>query len=310
MADNLPLVSIVTPTFNQAQFLGETIESILGQDYPNIELIVLDDGSTDNTQEVLSAYQGKLLAVRHDNMGQARTLNKGWAMAQGKYIGYLSSDDILYDGAISKLVSILEDSEAIAVVYPNCHLIDPDSRVIKRNVSRDFDYDDLVIAQNCYIGPGALFRKSIIEELGGWQPDLKLAPDREFWMRVGLRGKFKMVDEPLAGYRMHANSISYYETNPRIATEYFRVLDSYFARNDVPAHLVARRSEAYANAKLILCRMFTREGKFKEALACYRDAVDLNPTLPRLKTMWILFRTSISKPIRRFLWQVRSIFAN
>jgi glycosyltransferase involved in cell wall biosynthesis len=310
MADRLPLVSIVTPTYNQAQFLAETIESVLNQDYPNIELIVLDDGSTDGTQEILARYKDRVTAARHDNMGQARTLNKGWGMARGKYIGYLSSDDVLYDSAISSLVSVLEEEDNVVVVYPNCHLIDPSSRVIKRNVSRHFDYDELVIEQNCYIGPGALFRKSIIGQIGGWQPDLKLAPDREFWMRAGLRGDFRMIDQPLAGYRMHPNSISYYETDSRIATEYFRVLDSYFERKDVPLRLLERRQEAYANAQLLLCRMFVRQGKYREALACYRKAVSLHPALPRLKTIWMLFRTSISKPIRKIIWQLRSILAN
>ena len=101
---NLPLVSIVTPTYNQAEYLAETIESVLAQDYPNIEYIVLDDGSTDSTPEVLNRYSGRVRWERHDNMGQARTLNKGWAMSRGEFIGYLSSDDLLLPDAISKLV--------------------------------------------------------------------------------------------------------------------------------------------------------------------------------------------------------------
>ena len=88
-----PLVSIVTPTYNQAQYLAETIDSVLEQDYPNVEYIVLDDGSTDDTSSVLERYNGLIRHERHANMGQARTLNCGWAMTNGQIIGYLSSDD-------------------------------------------------------------------------------------------------------------------------------------------------------------------------------------------------------------------------
>ena len=83
MTKKFPLVSIVTPTYNQAKYLTETIEKVLAQDYPNIEYIVLDDGSTDETPEILKKYSGKIRYERHANMGQARTLNKGWAMSSG-----------------------------------------------------------------------------------------------------------------------------------------------------------------------------------------------------------------------------------
>src|SRR5207247_391526 len=99
ITNTYPLVSIVTPAYNQAEYLAETIESVLAQDYPNLEYIVLDDGSTDHTREVLKKYDGKLRWESHKNMGQARTLNEGWRKANGVYIGYLSSDDILYPGA-------------------------------------------------------------------------------------------------------------------------------------------------------------------------------------------------------------------
>ena len=83
--NDLPLVTIVTPTYNQADYLAETIDSVLAQDYPNIEYIVIDDGSTDHTMEVLKQYEGRIHWERQSNMGQAATLNQGWAMAKGQY---------------------------------------------------------------------------------------------------------------------------------------------------------------------------------------------------------------------------------
>jgi glycosyltransferase involved in cell wall biosynthesis len=309
MTESLPLISIVTPTYNQARYLAETIASVLAQDYPHIEYIVINDGSSDETPAVMDSYGDRIVGLHQANMGQALTLNKGWAMARGKYVGYLSSDDLLFPHAISRLVKVLESRPEVVVAYPDADLIDPSSRVILRNVAREFDYDALVVQQDCHIGPGALFRKSLVEQLGGWRADLRLAPDREFWMRAGLQGDFHMIQETLAGYRMHPESISYYDTNPNTAKEYLRVLDDYYARPDVPERLISRKGEAYANAQLILCRMLLRDGRFSEALYHYREAVRLNPKLPRLQTWARLIRTSVSKPIRKWMWQIKRTFS-
>src|SRR6185436_16378340 len=123
-----PLVSIVTPTYNQAEFLAATLDSMLGQDYPNIEYIVLDDGSTDNTPEVLARYNGRVNWERQANMGQSRTLNKAWAQARGEYLGYLSSDDLLLPHAISTLVKTLQSQPDAVVAYCDFDLIDGNGR--------------------------------------------------------------------------------------------------------------------------------------------------------------------------------------
>ena len=305
---NYPLVSIVTPTYNQAEYLAETIESVLMQDYPNIEYIVLDDGSKDHTRNVLEKYNGRFRWESHENMGQAKTLNKGWKMAKGEVIGYLSSDDILYPGAISKLINILLSDVDISVVYPNCHLINPRSEVIKKNVSRKFDYENLIIKQECYIGPGALFWKRVYEKVGGWMPDLKLAPDREFWMRVGVYGRFVMIEEPLAGYRMHPNSISYYEKRPEIALEYIKVLDDYFSRENISKDIVLRKNEAYSNALLIIARSHFRSGNFKGGFKKYKEAIAIYPRNNSIENILTLLRTSISKPVRRLLWTFQKLW--
>ena len=307
MKNTHPLVSIVTPTFNQADYLAETIDSVLAQDYPNIEYIVLDDGSSDGTKDVLQKYVGRVRFESQANMGQARTLNKGWGLCHGKYIGYLSSDDILARDAITKLVAALEKDPEIAVVYPDCDLINPRSEIIKRKVCRHFDYESLVIGQECHIGPGALFRKDIYDVVGGWQPDLKLAPDREFWMRVGLHGKFLMLDESLAGYRMHTGSISYFEKRPEVAAEYIRVLDNYFLRPDVPSSILTRKDEAYSNAMIVIARFHLRSGDIKGGLKKYSEAIRLFPENKSARTIFGLLKTSISKPIRRMLWALQQL---
>jgi glycosyltransferase involved in cell wall biosynthesis len=304
---NQPLVSIVTPAFNQGEFLAETIDSVLAQKYPNMEYLVLDDGSTDSTPEVAGRYAGRIRYERQTNMGQARTLNRGWAISRGEYLGYLSSDDILSPEAIDVLTQVLHNDPECVCVFPDADLIDEHSRVIKRNVCRPFDLAQLVVEQECYIGPGALFRRDAFLAVGGWRSDLRLAPDREFWMRLAARGSFRMVPRSLAGYRMHTGSISYKETSPSVAREYLRVLDDYFAGDTVPGSIRDRRDEAYGRAHLIVARACFRNRAWHEGMESYREAKRLYPPLGELNTRIKLVRHVLSKPIRIGMMKLRRV---
>ena len=302
-----PLVSIITPTYNQAKFLAETIESVLVQDYPNIEYIVIDDGSTDTTPQILSRYSGKIIWERHDNIGQARTLNKGWSISNGEIIGYLSSDDILYTDAISKLVEVLLADSSIVCAFPDSDLIDIKSRVIKKNVCRSFDLGNLIIRQECFIGPGALFRRSAFDMVGGWKPNLKLAPDREFYIRLSAHGRFEMCKSTLAGYRMHQDSISYKDVSEDVGREYLWVLDDYFGGPLVPAEIAFRKDEAYGYAHLLLARNCFRAGKLKRGFKLYYEACRLHPPLRNSFVKIRILRNIVSKPMRNALSAFRSL---
>jgi glycosyltransferase involved in cell wall biosynthesis len=300
------LLTLVTPAYNQGNYLGETIESVLAQDYPRIEYIVIDDGSSDSTPQVIEGYAGRLQAERQANMGQVRTLNKGWARATGEYLAYLSSDDILYPGALAKLIAVLEADPRIACVYPDADLIDERSRVIKRNVCRPFDLAELVVRQECYIGPGAIFRRSAFEAVGGWKPELRLAPDREFWMRLATQGRIHFHPEALTGYRMHPKSISYKDVTEETSREYIRVLDEYFASPHVPAEIAARKSEAYGHATLILARNRFRAGDFRRGAQLYKEACALHAPLREVRVKARLLRNVVSKPARIAVAAMRS----
>lgn len=295
---NFPLVSIVTPTYNQADYLAETIESVLAQDYPNIEYIVLDDGSTDGTPEILKRYDGRIRHERHENIGQANTLNKGWAMARGTYIGYLSSDDLLYPSAVRKLVDRIDRDSFIVCTFPDADLINSHSLVIKKNVCQHFDLVEIVVRQSCYIGPGALFRKSAFEVIGGWRPELTLAPDREFWIRLAAEGRFAMYDEVLAGYRMHPRSLSYKIVSEEASCEYLLVLDKYFCAESIPPAIAERKAEAYGYAYLLIARNCFRAGHLKRGIELYSKACLLHP---KLRSVWVklrILRNVVSRPIR------------
>ena len=129
MSETLPRVTVITPAFNRASLLEETILSVLEQDYPNLEYIVLDDGSEDGTLEVIKKFQNRLRWDSHANMGETRTVNKGFSMAEGDIIGVVSSDDLLLPGAISKAVQRLLQKPDVVVVYPDWQIIDAEGGV-------------------------------------------------------------------------------------------------------------------------------------------------------------------------------------
>lgn len=305
--DDVPIVSIVTPAYNQGRFLAETIESVLSQTYPRIEYLVLDDGSTDDTPQVAARFGENIRYERHQNMGQALTLNRGWEMATGEYLGYLSSDDLLCKGAVDELAAVLREDANCVCVFPDCDLIDEQSRVVKQSVSRPFDLAQLVVEQECYIGPGALFRRSAFERVGGWRSDLRLAPDREFWMRLAAQGTIRMLPRSLARYRIHAGAISYKDTAPEVSREYLRVLDSYFALADVPPSIRARKDEAYGRAHLVVARNCFRAAQWTQGMSELRRACDLHPPLAGVQTGLRLVRNVVSKPVRIAVAKVRQL---
>jgi glycosyltransferase involved in cell wall biosynthesis len=306
---NHPLVSIVTPTHNREKYIPETVNSVLAQTYSNIEYIVIDDGSTDNTLEVLEKYKGRLKVESHGNIGQVRTLNKAWKQCNGKYIGYLSSDDILYPEAVEKLVAILENDRSIVCAFPDSSLIDEFSQVVKKNVCHPFDLAETLITQECYIGPGALFRKDAFEKIGGWRTDLRLAPDREFWIRMSSIGRIEMCHTVLAGYRTHPESGVVKEISEDVSLEYLRVLDDYFSDSCIPENIAARKKEAYGYAYLLLARNNFRSGNIWRGIELYGVACSNHPELRGYKTKIRLLRNVVSRPIRRLISFFRAIIS-
>jgi len=242
-----PLVTIVTPTYNQAEFLAATLDSMLAQDYPNIEYLVLDDGSTDTTPDVLQRYNGRVRWERQANMGQSRTLNKGWAGARGEYLGYLSSDDLLAPNAISTLVRALEEHPDVPVVYCDFDLIDGQGRKTGHVQTPDYDRRQMIEELICQPGPGALFRRKVLEQAGGWNESLRKIPDFEFWLRASRMGPFLRVPETLAQYRVHEESTAIRPLPYDRSMEIVETMRAFW--KDDPGAPSARRSLAAAHLK-------------------------------------------------------------
>ncbi len=267
-----PLVSIVTPTYNQAEFLAATLDSILAQDYPNIEYIVIDDGSTDSTPDVLNSYTGRVKWERHTNTGQSRTLNKAWANARGEYLGYLSSDDLLLPHAVSTLVAALQTHPDSLVAYCDFDLIDSKGRRTGAVRSPDYDYRRMVEQLICPPGPGALFRRSLFDRIGGWNEHLRRIPDFEYWLRAGRIGSFIRVPRVLAQYRVHEESTAIRPIPVDLSMEIVETVRAYWAGDN---SAIARRS--FASAHLGAARSHAQSGRALAALGEFRRSISYRP---------------------------------
>ncbi|WLI88044.1 glycosyltransferase [Massilia sp. R2A-15] len=253
-----PLVSIITPAYNQAEYLDATIQSVLAQTYPNLEYIVLDDGSSDRTPEVLKKYDGQLRWERHENMGQARTLNKGWRMSNGELLAYLSSDDLLDPRAIERLVEEYDGQDS--VIFGAYRLIDQNGATIKTKNTVFLGYADMVHNFNCPIGPGAIFSRSLFESSGGWNTELRQIPDYDFWIRIGARAKFIRVDEELAGFRVHTGSQTFAQSSIQKSDESIASMADLFEKMMATPGL--SRTKAMAAAYVYSACLHLRSGRY------------------------------------------------
>jgi glycosyltransferase involved in cell wall biosynthesis len=267
-----PLVSVVIPVYNGGKYINEAIDSILGQDYPRVELFVLDDGSTDDTLERIKRYDGRFYWETHPNRGQANTLNRGWQIAKGEILSYLGADDALLPGAVSTSVRYLLENEDVVLTYCDYYLMDTYSDIVRRVYAPEFNYHDMVVRINCSPGPGVFFRRDVLQTAGLWDPHLRQMPDYDYWIRLGLVGSFKRIPEPLAKFRVHENSQSYAESDEQKSEEIIHVMNSYFQLPGIPRHIMEAKDEALSKANIIAARLHLRAGRYGEMFSHLRNA--------------------------------------
>jgi glycosyltransferase involved in cell wall biosynthesis len=256
----LPLVSIITPAYNRASYLDETLQSVLNQDYPSIEYIVLDDGSTDNTKEVLGKYTGRLIWETHPNMGETLTVNKGWGMAHGDIMAVVNSDDPLLPRAVSEAVAFMQAHPDILVAYPDWNYIGRDSEFISHIQVPDYDYLFMLRRHHCSVGPGAFIRRRAFELTEMRDPEFKYVADFEYWLRLGLYGKFARIPLTLATFRVHPTSASVSSKGTVMADEHIRLMEKFYSRPHLPPEVLRVRHEAFAWAHLVGAVTYGRGG--------------------------------------------------
>lgn len=245
-----PFVSVVVPTFNRAALVEPAIDSILSQDYEALEVIALDDGSSDETPAVLARIAQRTDPARfswekHENMGQAATINRGLQLARGDLLGYLSSDDALLPGAIRRLVEVAERHPEADVFYPWFQVIDAQDRLLDTIYVEEHTFVEAMRWAVCQPGVGALVRRRLYERIGGWDSSYRYCPDFEWWLRAG-DAKFVRVPQALGLWRAHEGSITMTQLDLESVRERLRLLDEVYDRDDLPEAVRQVQREAYA----------------------------------------------------------------
>lgn len=200
-----PRIGIVTPTYNMAGFLEETITSVLSQNYPNLDYIVMDGGSKDGTVELLRKYEGRLRWVSERDKGQADAINKGFHALTGDIFAYLNADDTYLPGALGTVAEHFKKNPGVGMIYGEAYHVDVSGKILDRYPTQPFDY--YTLNNQCYIcQPAAFLLREAYGNAGMINVDMHYALDYELWIRVAKMYGVKKVDEYLATSRMHMDN--------------------------------------------------------------------------------------------------------
>ncbi len=228
----LPKISIIIPTLNQAKFIEETIRSVLDQNYPNLELIVLDGGSTDGTLEILQKYDDSLTWISEPDKGQVDAINKGLRMVTGDVVAFLNSDDLYTPTTLMTVGKYFSDHPQANIVTGKCINIDQNGvetrSLIKfyKNFWLKLGIDSCLTVMDYVSQPSTFWRTELIHSIGFFDEQFHNAMDYDYWLRVSQKYKLKYIDQYLSKFRIYPSSITssnsraQYDDELRVASWY------------------------------------------------------------------------------------------
>lgn len=246
-------VSVIIPAYNAAPYLAEAISSALAQSFDGLEIIVVDDGSTDATPCVIESFGDRVRSVRQENGGVAEALNKGISLARGRYVSLLAADDLLCEGAIATRVKLLDEDPDAGFVHAAAYEIDERGDILRTRVRsgapvvtqhpREAVID--LLRRNTVVCSSVMIRKSCLDEVGGFYQECMPGEDWHMWLRLAARYNVIYTRSILAKYRIHGRSLSSEFQLDSYEAAHLRTLKSLYEEGQIGEH---RDLEAYAYA--------------------------------------------------------------
>lgn len=276
MYQNLPLVSIITPSFQQGRFIDDTIQSVLTQDYPKIEYIVIDAQSTDDTIEILESYGQQFVWLSEADNGQANAINKGLNLSHGDIVTWLNSDDLLKPGAVRAIVDKFNEYPEAGLVFGDLDLVDENRKMLQSVKLSDILPEELLFG-NVIGQPNVFIRKDVFETTGYINEKYHYVFDLDLWLRIAFRYTTHHISQSIAEFRLHGESKSVL-SRQKFASEWLMILSQFFEQKDLPHNVKLLKRRATGKAYAGFAFSLLNQGKYREALPHFLRAVLLDHT--------------------------------
>jgi GT2 family glycosyltransferase len=281
-----PLVSVVIPTFNRCHLVQQALDSVLAQTFNDLEIIVVDDGSTDGTDQALTQYGDRIRYVWQENQGESAARNHGIALAKGRYIAFLDSDDLWRPDKLTRQIALLERSADIGLVFCQAQMIDERGWVIpgppigaeSEHVRPDFEN----LCRRNFIAPSTVvMRRTLLDATGGFDETIRYGEDWDLWLRCALVSQLQGVHEPLASVRIHSSG-QWWSPKPdkvqRVLADHIRLLNKAFAQwtnQSKAAQALRARCLAYEYGRAALANYAFEQNEL--ARVQLQEAIRLDP---------------------------------
>ena len=284
----MTLVSIITPSYNQAQYLEQTLLSVIEQDYPSIEYIVIDGGSIDGSVDIIKRHEEHMAyLVSEKDSGQAEAINKGLARATGEIVAWINSDDFYFPGAIASAVKAFESHPEAGLIYGDTVAVDENGEVIHYPVYAQWKLEDL-LTFNIIGQPAVFMRRDVLLKAGFLDPSFHFLLDHQLWIRMASHAPMVYIPERWAAGRFHESAKNVAQA-AKFGEEAFRILD--WAENDprVSGPLDGIKRQSRAAALRINGRYLLDAGKAWESFKSYLQSLVTHPSTALVEWKRIVF---------------------
>jgi glycosyltransferase involved in cell wall biosynthesis len=317
---NSPKVGVLIPAYNRSQYIGTAIQSVLNQTYPHFEVVVVDDGSSDDTvAKVRQFTDPRVRLICQKNTGVSGALNTALRASRGHYIAILGSDDLWLPEFLSTAIPVLDERMDIGLVYGRAQAMTSDGHRMRHQLGRPPKFQGQMFKSLVHgdhvCGISVLIRREHIETVGLWDEGLTANEDWDLWLRLSRVCPFLFIDQVFAHYRIHAQNM----TNPRSKTYHrliqdrFRVLDKVFQQPDLPPEIRSMESLAYYNVNLYGTIRWISVHRWREGIHYLIKAFRIFPRpMTFLRIPYVILRYGYFNEwawggkLLNFLWDLRT----